>query len=511
MLVGFGAAPAKAQVARFDSYQIESVPENANINLFPYYADFAFFQSVGVRYITSSGAGMDYLYGRTAAPGTAGTGQHYGRVLKDGWDYPLISQLTARNYLLISKYMRIDCSVALTYRAFPAGTEEDTFDVEIIDPGFYAHMGSFSFGASKEGWLGSFNGANADAYTGTGGGGFSGNVSMDFELTPFIRGRLFERPSYRVDYVDAHGYADNLSGDKYPVFQNIFGGDLDWQMAQDKNFSYTLERIDTIPQGDNYLTSESVVYHSMADYRQQLNALTAAGLRADHFWRDYGSDRGKQFQQDYLAYINSDVTEDSTISAGIGYSMGELTQVSAYETNGSSDVVIGNLGLETRLSESLSHGATYQRFQRGGFLAGFEVVDRIRYHIRWVDPESWAVGLATSYETVKPALATVASYTDWTTQLTASRPLAHDLALTLATAYTARTTDKTESNPFGVDNLFLSNDYDTWVSTAGLIKTLTEKLKLYFYVEHLERISSEPLLAGTRDTVGLTLGYYNDF
>jgi hypothetical protein len=63
----------------------------------------------------------------------------------------------------------------------------------------------------------------------------------------------------------------------------------------------------------------------------------------------------------------------------------------------------------------------------------------------------------------------------------------------------------------GSDSLFISNDYDTWVSTVGLVQTLTDHLKLYAYVEHLERISPEQRLAGTRDTVGMTLGYYNDF
>lgn len=510
-MAGFGAATALGQVARFDSYQFQQVPENANINLFPFYSDLAFFQSLGVRNISSSGAGMDYLYGGRAADGTVGGGTRYGRVQEDGVDFPFITQLTARNYLLISKYMSIDFSVALTYRGFPNGTEEDTFDVEIVDPGFYAQMGSFSFGATKEGWLGAFNGRNIDAYSGTGRSGFSANLSMDFELTPFVRGRLYDKPSYRIDYVDQHGYTDNLSGQRYPVFQNLAGIDLDWQMAEDKNFSYTFERVDTIPQDNEYDINRSVVYHSMADYRQQLNPLTAAGVRADHYWRDYQGGRGKQFQQDYLAYMTSDLTENSTLSGGIGYSMAEMTGAGAYETNGTSDAVIGNIALRTRLSESLSHGIGYSRLQRAAFMAGFEVVDRIHYQIQWADPESWAVGLTTAYETVDPRLAAVAPYADWTTQLTAARPLAHDLVLTLATAYSARMNDQTGAGMIGEDNIFLDNDYDTWVTTGGLIKSFTENLKLYAYVEHLERLSSNPLLEGTRDTVGLTLGYYNDF
>jgi len=506
---GFGMGTSVAQVARFDTYGLQQVPENANINLFPYFADFSFFQSVGVRYMKSSGEGMDYLYGVNSS--RIADGQRYGQVKKDGLEFPLISQLTAKNYLLLSKYMSVDLTVALTYRGFPNGTEDDTFDVEIVDPGFYATMGSFTFGASKDGWLGAFNGNNMEAHGGSRQGGFSANLGFDFELTPFVRGRIYDRPSYRVDYVDQRGNADSLSGQRYPVFQNMLGFDLDWQMAEDKTLGYSLERIDTIPQNNTYDISRSVVYHQMMDYRQQVNPLTAAGVRGDTYWRDYLVSRGKQFQQDVMVYMNSELTEDSTISAGLGYSYGELTQGGGFETNGTSGTVIGNLGLQTRLTDSVSHGMSYSRQQRAGFMSGFEVVDSLGYHIQWADPESWAVGFSTTYSTVKTKLAAASSYSDWMNQISASRPLAPDLVLTLASAYTARMNGQTQAGDIGADNIFINNDYDTWASTAGLIKTLTERLKLYAYVEHLARLSPNPQLAGTRDTVGLTLGYFNDF
>ena len=508
--VGMGLGRAFAQTARFDTYQLQQVPENANIMLFPYYGDFAFFQSVGVRYMKSSGEGMDYLYGLNSA-GAGGTAQQYGQVKKDGLEFPFVSQLTSRNYLLLSKYMTVDLSFALTYRGFPNGTEDNTFDVEIIDPGFYAQMGSFSFGASKDGWLGAFNGQNAEAHGNNKQGGFSANLGFDFELTQFVRGRVYDKPSYRIDYVDQRGNTDNLSGQRYPVFQNMLGFDLDWQMAEDKTLGYTLERIDTVPQGNTYDISRSVVYHQMVDYRQQINPLTSAGIRSDTYWRDYLQSRGKQFQQDILGYVNSDVTDDSTISAGLGYSMATLTQGGAYETNGTSDTVIGNLGLQTRLTDTLSHGASFSRQQRAGFMAGFEVVDAYSYNIQWANPDAWAVGYSTTYETVNVRLANASTYSAWVNQISASRPLAPDLVLTLATAYTMQMNGQMQTGDIGAGNIFLSNDYDTWASTAGLIKTLTDKLKLYAYVEHLERLSANPQLAGTRDTVGLTLGYYNDF
>ena len=83
--------------------------------------------------------------------------------------------------------------------------------------------------------------------------------------------------------------------------------------------------------------------------------------------------------------------------------------------------------------------------------------------------------------------------------------------LTLATAYVMRMNDTPAANDIGAGDLYLSNDYDVWATTVGLIQPLTDRLKLYTYAEHLERLSSNELLAGTRDTIGMTLGYYYDF
>lgn len=511
-----GLFTAHAQVARFDTYGKESEPDNANIRVLDiFYSDLSFFQSAGVRYIRSSGPGMDYLLSGHAANTAANPGapSHYGQVKKDGVDFPLISQLTARNYFLLSKYLSVDISFALTYRAFPNGTEDDTYDVEIIDPGFYASMGSFTFGANKDSWLGSFNGRNAQAFTGRDSSGFSANLSTDFELSDYLRGRLYDRPSYRVDYVDSRGYTDNLSGQRYPVFQNLLGLDLDWQMATDKSLGYTLSRTDIIPQDNNYDVARSVIYHQMLDYRQRLSPLTSGGLRADYYWRDYLNQRGSQFQQDYLSYMSSELTEDTTLNLSLGYSLAEVSNggESSYETNGSSDAVIGGIGLQTRLNDTLSHGIEYRRSQRSGFIAGFEIVDALRYNIQWADPESWTIGFSSAYEAVTPKLANAAAYSDWANQISASRPLTDSLVLTMASAYILRMNDTPSATDIGNGDLFLSNDYDTWATTVGLIQTLTDRLKLYAYAEHLERISSNELLAGTRDTIGMTLGYYYDF
>ena len=515
ILFTMSLAGVHAQTMRFDSYGIASAPENANLRIGEFYSDFAFFQSAGIRYMRSSGAGMDYLYdGKT--PDTSfvpGQSSNYGKVNEDGLDFPLVSQLSARNYFLISKYLAIDASFAVTFRCFPLGTEDNTIDIEMVDPGFSAQMGSFSFGANKDAWQGAYDGRNAQGYTGSDSAGFSANLSADFELTPFIRGRVYERPSYRVDYVDAHGYKDSLSGQKYPVFENVLGTDLDWQMASDKGMSYTLTRTDGIPQDNSYDIDRSVIYYQLIEYRQQINPLTTVGARAQYHWRDYLDQRGAQFQQDYSTFLISDITEYSTVDATLGYSMGDLSETgtSAYETNGSSDAMIGGAGIRTRLTDTLSHGFHYDRSQRAGFIAGYELVDAFRYNILWSEPNFWTIGFSSAYESVSPRLANAAPYADWANQLSASRPLSQRLTLVMATAYILRMNDEPAPDGIGDGDLYLSNDYNTWATTAGLIQDLTERLKLYYYGEHLERISSNESLAGTRDTIGMTLGYYYDF
>jgi len=510
--LGWAAMPVCAQVSRFDSYQLQAVPENANILIGPFYSDFAFFQSVGVRYIKSSGAGMDYLGGGTGTtvPGISGVGglstsssRHgsYGRIKKDGVDFPLVTQLIDRNYLLISQNVSVDFSFGLTFRCFPSGSEDNTFDFELVNVGLTTRLESFN----------GRNNLDTTSRITEGQSGFSANLSSDFELTPFVRGRVYDRPSYRNDFVDERGYSDSLSGQQYPVFQNMIGLDLDWQMAPDKSLGYSASRTDTMPQNNEYDVSSSVVWRQSLEYRQKLNHTTAAGGLADFTWREYDQNRGSQDQQDYVAFVDSDVTEDSSINASLGYSMVQLSGAGTYETNGTSSEVIGSIGLNTRLSETLSHGISYARSQRGGFLAGAELVDAITYHIRWGQSEGWTVGYATAYESVTPTLGTASAYTDWMNQLTASRPLMRDLDLIMATAYIMRMNTPASAGGLGEGNLFLNNDYDTWTTTAGLLQALTKRLKLYAYVEHLERISSNEQLAGTRDIVGMTLGYYYDF
>lgn len=518
--------PGEAQTLRFEAFRDISLPDNANIRLGPFYSDWAIMLSAGYRYVTSSGPGAEYLYR-----------DEKGRYKKDGSDLPMVAELTMRNYMLISRYMDLDISCRLRYNYFPLGTEENWFSFEIAGPALSARMGSFSFYmtektwagsydagsgrlmVSDQTWMGTYNGQYVSAYTGEGGsgaaGGYSATVSSQFELTPFVRGRIYDAPSYRVDYVDARGINDNISGDSYHVFQNTLGIDMDWMMAKDKNLGYSASRTDTIPLQDTgdsnrFDVSKSVVYRQTLFYQQQVNPLCSVGARADWWWRYFLSDgRGDQFQQDYSVYGIMDLTENSSLNASIGHSSATLKDPGAYETRGTSETIIGAIQLNSKLTDHLSHSLGYSRSQTANFDAGLDVIDDYHYSLSWVR-DVWNIALLSSYRIYTPRLSTISDYQDWVTQLTTSRAITRTLGLNMTTAYAVRKNGNVSSNdPYG-DSPMVQNDYSTWVINGGLNWVLSTSLTAFFYAEHLNRYSDDPSMEFSRDTVGVNLVYRHD-
>jgi hypothetical protein len=489
---------AAGQTLRFNTAGGPQPPEGGNLRIGSFYADIAFEQTVGYRYTRSSGAGAGYLLG-----------EGLGRIREDGSELPMVSRLSFRNYLIISKYTDLDVSFDLRYSYFPLGTEDDEFAIEFAGPGFSAQMGAFTFGMSKDGWQGAYHGQSASAYMGSEGYGLLANLSSGFQLTPFVRGKLYDNPSYRVDYVDGRGFSDPTSGRKYPVVQNILGLDLDWLMARDKDLSLLTSWTATWPQEKEFASQEADVYRVSLVYQQQLNAVAAGGGRADYTWRNYRKDRGLQSQQDYTGFISMDVTENTTLAASLGYSVASVSRASAYEENGNSGTVIGSVDVSTKLTDRLSHSISLSRRQRAGFEVGVEAVDALSYSLRWTS-DLWSVGFLSAYQRADTRLSRSSNYRDWLNQLTATRALSDDLTLMLATAYTLRYNDAARAGDIGEGVPMLTNDYDTWATNIGLTYLLTAHLSAYAYGEHLERYSDAPVLEFSRDTVGATLVYRHD-
>lgn len=492
---------AEAQTLRFDEYREKVIPDYANLKIGPFSSDIAFSQSAGYRYVTSSGEGSDYL-----------RQNERGRIIDDGSDIPLIAQLSFRNYLIISKYADLDISFAIGYRYFPMETEEDEFTFDVIQAGISARTGSFTFTQDESTGVGSrFAGrAETRAYMGESGGGVTATLSSDFQLTPYVRGRLYDIPAYRTSYVDERGTGDDISGQKYTSFQNMVGLDMDWLMAKNKNLAYSGSRVDTVPEGDEFDVQKSVTYNQGISYQQQLNPVAAGGGRANYIWRQYEEGRGDQFQQDYTVFLGADLSPDTTLQTALGYSMGELTSGNQWETNETSDTAIGMISLTSRLTERLSHTVGYEKSQRGGFNGGFEVMDAYGYSIAWASP-TLSVGLKTAYQVVEPRIYRSNDYTDWLNQLTVMKSLSENLTLTLASAYTIRDNSKVKTGDAGEGSRLMEASYDTWANNIGLAYVLAKHWTAGAYVEHLERFSDADDVAFTRDMAGVTLTYSRDF
>ncbi len=496
---------ARGQMLRFDNYRDLVIPDNANIRFGSFYSDWAFAQSVGVRYTRTSGAGATTLEeGRL------------GRTREDGLEFPMVSTLNMQNYLLINKYMDLDLSVNISYSYFPAGTEDDQLDVNIVSEGMTARMGAFTMSVTRDGAAGSFNGRNvtANAYTrsdGSKGADVSATLSTEFDITKFVRARLYDTPSYTADYVDRRGRSDNLRGDKYRYFQNTLGLDLDWLLAKGQELAYSFMRLDTWPQDNDLNQARSTVTRHSLVYQNQVNPVFMVGARADFTWREFDESlRGNQFQQDYLGFIGADLSENTTLNLGGGYSSASLVDPGPYEQDGSSDSVIGLASLRSMLTDRTAHSMGYSRRQEGGFEAGLEIIDQYRYAIEWHN-NTWSWSYLTLYETVQPRLAMVSEYSDWLNQLGMTRVLSRNVTAVANVAHTVRNNGEVATGDVNADQVFISQDYTTWAVNVGLTQRFTDNLAAFYYAEHLVQSGADASLDFERDTVGATLTYQHDF
>jgi len=495
---------ACGQMLRFDSYRDFVVPDNANIRLGSFYSDWSMAQSAGVRYMRSSGEGSDYLFqnGR-------------GQIKDDGLEFPLVTSLSLQNYLMISKYMDLDLSFNVTYSYFPNRTEDNQFDFNMISQGLSARMGAFTITAARDSVDGTFNGNNASAGAYTHGAGaekgFSANLSTEFDLTPYVKGRVYDSPAYTVSYVDERGRADQLRGNEYRYIQNTVGLDLDWLMAKDKDLSPAVVHTDTWPLDKTFNQTRSSVTTPSLTYQQQLSPVLLVGTRADWTWREFDANiRGNQFQEDYTVFMGADLTENTVLRAGGGYSLATLTNAGAAEQNGDTGAVVGNVSLQSMLTERTTHSIGYTRRMDGGFGAGLEVTDEYRYAIAWHNDE-WSWSFLTAYSHVQPRLALVSDYTDWLNQLGVTRTLTQHLTAMLNAAYTIRQNGPVQQNDLNGNSIFVANDYSTWAVNLGLSQQLTDHLSVYYYVEHLMESGDTSTLDFERDTVGATITYQHDF
>ena len=441
--------PANAQLLRFSNHREITIPEYTTLRIGPFYSTCVLSQSAGYRYTKGAGTGVDFLFS-----------SRRGQLLKDGSDFPLVTILDFRNYLLITRYMDLDISMRVTYSHYPLETQEDEFFIDLADEGAL------------------------------------GNISMEFTLTPFVKGTVYDAFSYHTDFVDTRGLSDLYGGRRYEYFENTGGLNMDWLLAHDRNLALSVSRNDLVPRGGEFQDQESVSYHERVAYEQRLSAFLVAGIRANLSQHIYvATNRPESAFQEYSIFSSAQLTRQTRGMVSAGYAVSAIPSFTGTEERNDLGVMTGQLSLETQLGRDLSHSLKIARSLRPGFLSTFEVSNLYGYEIIWKSEQASA-GFYSELNNTESSQSSVNEYTDWNSGLSLSYPLVEYITLLFSTAYSVR---KNEAGEFAGIDEDLRTDYRTWSSKVGTSFSVTRNVEFTTSFRHVERESDSEALDFERD------------
>jgi len=470
----------RAQGLRYSNRREVAIPDHATLRLGPFYSSMRFSQSAGYRYTRSVGAGTDYLYENKR-----------GEVREDGEEFPLISRLTFRNYLLITRNMDIDLSLWMSYAHYPLGTQEDDFDMDLVEEGLH------------------------------------GNFSTEFALTPYVKGTAYDNALYRTDYVDTRGLIDDYGGERYEYFQNTLGVNMDWLMTKDRNLAISFSRLDVLPRDDEFSEQERYAYNESVAYEHEIFPGLIAGARASYSQAKYeDAERADTRSEDYSLFFRfsrdvdvergagfrlTDVTTlTATLGASAGYSYGVSTTEDDEDDEGNDqERLSGSLLLKTQIMRNLAHSFSYRRGLRGGFDSSFDLYDDYAYRLTWGGHATKAQ-LYSSLSEVQPDGESEDEYSNWTSGASVSYPITRIIRLYMTTSYAIRDNPDAALDDDDEDDES-RYDYETWRSRIGTSFAVTRSIGFNTYVEHVERTSDAETLGYERDTFAATFNYSHQF
>jgi len=492
---------AGAQSLRYDTYRELAIPPEASFRLGPFYSEMRYIQGVGYRYVTTSGDGADQIFA-----------DNEGEIKKDGSDFPLSATIYSRNYVLLNPDTDLDITFQVRFIYFPLDTQSDEWALELADEGESTRFGDFTFRLMREGWFGGYSKDDYSLNSSGNGEVYSANIGSEMALTPYVKARVYTRPSYSVEYLDSRGYRDYQTGQKYTSFQNTVGVDMDWLITRDKDLSLSVDRTDTLPQTTNAVgNQESVIQRAQASIEKHFESDWLIGARVGVISRDYtDKTRGSQFQTDSAGFLVGQLTSFSTLSTSLGYSQDKLSNAGDFETDGTSESVVGGVTLRTQLAKKFWHSIGFSRELTGGYQAGADQVDAYRYSI-FGSFDRTDVGLSTALRDITPDLTTVNAYRDWVTQMTLTQRLSDLLALHFSAAYDKRMNGQLTSGAPNEDDLTVVDDYDTLTLVVGTSYLWTKRTTISGFVQHVARVSEDPLLEFERETISLSLTWSYSF
>ena len=487
-IVVVSASQLYGQALRFSNRREVAIPDYAVIRIGPFYSSATFSQSLGYRWTRSSGTGTDFL-----------VANRRGAIREDGSEFPIISTLSLRNYLLITRNTDLDASIRISYEYYPLDTQEDEFNIDLVEEGIY------------------------------------GTLSMEYRLTPYVKGTLFDHFTYRTDFVDTRGLTDTYGGQRYEYINNRFGTRLDWLLASDKNVGLNLSRTDRIPQSDGFENQESTAYNEALVYEYRLFPRFVIGASAGATQTDYEvEERPDTSLYNYSIFgrynygetgeegVRVRLTDLSTLSFGLGYSAGvgaeraftgtgTETVTTQQVTAAESDIATatGHIKLRTQLRRNLAHSLGYARTVKGGFKTAFETVDKYEYRLTW-DGYATKASAFSTLSIVEPSDINIREYDNWTSGVTVEYPLIRYVALHFLSSYAIRANTGTVINE---ENLPVEERFDhrTWTTRLGTSFDLTKKIKFDAYAMRVRRTSESDDLEYIRDIVAATLKYTHQF
>ncbi|MBL7115799.1 MAG: hypothetical protein ISS35_08535 [Kiritimatiellae bacterium] len=477
LMVLLAAPVVFGQAVRFSTHREIAPPDYATFRLGPFYSTMALTERVGYRYTTSTGSGTDYIFNNSR-----------GEIKEDGHDFPIISTLSFRNYLIINRNMDLDASFSLGYAYYPLDTQEDEFFFTLPEEGIY------------------------------------GAISSSFRLTPYVYGTIYDNISYQTDYVDTRGVNDRYGGSRYERFSNDTGAQMNWDVGSRERLIFGLSRYHEIPNDDEFEDQERVRYTESLAFESEVWDGARAGVRG-RFWQTFYVDpeREDTALQDYSVYFTAKeggmgmfpVGEASTLSMSVGVGVatsrgserGEEINNQEYSPKGDSVELTRTIDLETQLSKTLRHSLGYARDIREGYNSSYEIYDLYSYRLNW-QGEISSASFFSRYSDVESSGATDWPYTSWGNGATLSYPILDWLTLNASTVYTIRENKAEFEN---VDDPENSSNYDKWDSRIGTDFRIHKEMTFSTYFAHYERISDDEELEFTRDTFEAYVSYHHQF
>lgn len=478
LICGALLTPAHGQALRFSNHREAVVPPYAVVRIGPFYSTVSLSQSAGYRWVKTSGTGTDFLFDNER-----------GEIREDGDEFPLITTLTMRNYLLLTRRMDLDFSITATYRHFPMGTQEDDWTVDLTEEGIY------------------------------------GTLSATLLLTPYLRGTLYDNLIYKTDFVDARGIQDRQGGEEFEYFSNTAGLDLDWLLGRGKNVLLSGSRTDFLVFSDGFEDQERVEHRLLGGYQQQIFEGLVMGGRVGYTTINYDlEERPDTHQLDYQLTTDFGrggesgaglrLTGASTLKLALGYAVGYEASAGNTVTNetsrnyrtGDQEALTFLASLQTRLTRDLMQELFYEHGLRGGFASSFEVFERYGYALNYQDA-AWRARIYTTWTDVRPGDDTANDYTDWTSGVDIGLPLTRFVTLRGSTAYSIR--GNSGDGDLGASEL--DSDYETWNSLIGTEFPLTRKIRFSTYYQHVERYSDDQALEYQRDIFEALLTFTHQF